>query len=105
MYDLKDLARPWKILYEEFVCEEVPFGVGFVLLVLLISVGLFILIGITCLVFGYEFFLTEDETLKVIQSFAIAGLLYPITFTIIYAPIALLLAIPVVLYKHVFKLG
>jgi len=36
---------------------------------------------------------------------AIASIFYPITFTIIYTPIALLLAIPVVLYKHVFKLG
>ena len=37
--------------------------------------------------------------------FGLIIVFYPITFTIIYTPIALLLAIPVVLYKHVFKLG
>lgn len=105
MYDLEDLAKPLNSVWSQILEEDAP--IGFIL-----AIGFFtlcVMIGIVLSIFfhfsSYSFAYTADQCLSVFFSLATLILFYPITFTIIYTPIALLLAIPVVLYKHVFKLG
>ena len=106
MYTLEDLRNPYKDV-SNFFNEHENTGLavlaailGSIVYWILVTIGLIIVKTLKLPMLG------DLETYQVINVYvALAILFYPITFTIIYTPIALLLAIPVVLYKHVFKLG
>lgn len=110
MYDLEDILAVYSPVWEQFSKEEgygeMPTGfslviTSWILLLFIFGVGAMLYkFGIVPYDLDYAFLAMLQ--LKYISA---ALLFYPITFTIIYTPIALLLAIPVVLYKHVFKLG
>ena len=104
MYTIEDLGTPLRVVWKEVTKADAP--VGFMLGLLTIFLSSVILVLCLALYnFGVVPEPDHDKYWTVCFSIAGALVLYPITFTITYTPIALLLAIPVVVYKHVFKLG
>lgn len=106
MYDLEQLKKPYKCVYSILRDGE---STGAAIITAIFYSIIFWMILTLGLIIIKSFGFQEIGTLQLYQRVnvitAILIVFYPITFTIIYTPIALLLAIPVVLYKHVFKLG
>lgn len=107
MYDLKDLGKPYKEVGKLISeTDDCPVGVAFAFIFGILALIFCILSWFQYRAFGLTDYQLDYNTYWEIVAWIAGSLVfYPITFTIIYTPIALLLAIPVVLYKHVFKLG
>lgn len=110
MYDFNNILAWYSLVWKQFSkstkYDVMPTGLSLVvsswfLYLVICSIG-FVLykVGIVPHELDYSFLFDIQW-----EYTTCALLFYPITFTVIYTPIALLLAIPVVLYKHVFKLG
>lgn len=105
MYDLEDLVKPYKKIYNvlnDF--GEAPTG-------LCLALGFGFFSFLFCILAWSQYGIITSYQLdykifrEIVIFITVSLVFYPITFSIIYTPIALLLAIPIVLYKYVFKLG
>ena len=101
--EIKDMFKPTIGAWEMINQTDEPVGFIHALFcgfIFVIGMG----IGEIIHAFGYTPILTGNKWFAICGLFAIAGIFYPITVTILTAPISAILCIPLVLKKYIFKL-